>query len=118
MQVSGSSTTPVDFKLDVDMESGNALLVWRDSATGEIRANRLIVDVATGAFAWQGSELIGTVSGATVSELRGQDRQETERLTYTEFTLHLIYTPYYNGLPTAPTNSSDLALEQPQGGNQ
>lgn len=55
-------------------------------------------------------------SGVFKAELRGQDRQETERLTYTEYTLHLIYTPYYS-LPTAPTNPSDLALEQP-GGNQ
>jgi Tfp pilus assembly protein PilN len=49
-------------------------------------------------------------SGVFKAELRGQDRQETERLTYTEYTLHLIYTPYY-ALPTATT---DLA----QGGNQ
>jgi Tfp pilus assembly protein PilN len=52
-------------------------------------------------------------SGVFKAELRGQDLQKTERLTYTEYTLHLIYTPYY-GLPTA--NKSDLAQEQ--GGNQ
>ena len=52
-------------------------------------------------------------SGVFRAELRGQDRQQTERLTYTEFTLHLIYTPYYS-LPTT-TNPSDLAQ---QGGNQ
>ena len=51
-------------------------------------------------------------SGVFRAELRGQDRQQTERLTYTEYTLHLIYTPYYS-LPT--TNPSDLAQ---QGGNQ
>jgi Tfp pilus assembly protein PilN len=50
-------------------------------------------------------------SGVFKAELRGQDLQKTERLTYTEYTLHLIYTPYYS-LPTA--NPSDLA----QGGNQ
>jgi len=53
-------------------------------------------------------------SGVFKAELRGQDLQKTDRLTYSEFTLHLIYTPYYT-LPTA--NSSDLALEQ-QGGNR
>jgi Tfp pilus assembly protein PilN len=53
-------------------------------------------------------------SGVFKAELRGQDRQQTERLTYTEYTLHLIYTPYYS-LPTT-TNPSDLA--QQQGGNQ
>lgn len=53
-------------------------------------------------------------SGVFKAELRGQDLQKTDRLTYSEFTLHLIYTPYYS-LPTA--NSSDVALEQ-QGGNQ
>ena len=53
-------------------------------------------------------------SGVFKAELRGQDLQKTDRLTYSEFTLHLVYTPYYS-LPTA--NTSDVALEQ-QGGNQ
>jgi len=52
-------------------------------------------------------------SGVFKAELRGQDLQKTDRLTFSEFTLHLIYTPNYT-LPTA--NSSDLA--QQQGGNQ
>jgi Tfp pilus assembly protein PilN len=51
-------------------------------------------------------------SGVFKAELRGQDRQKTERSTYSEFTLHLIYTPYYSLPPTSP---SDLAQ---QGGNQ
>ncbi len=54
-------------------------------------------------------------SGVFKAELRGQDRQETERLTFTEYTLHLIYAPNYLA-PTA-ANPSDLAMEQ-QGGNQ
>jgi len=45
-------------------------------------------------------------SGVFKAELRGQDLQRTERSTYTEFSLHLIYTPYYS-LPTA--NPSDVA---------
>ena len=52
-------------------------------------------------------------SGVFKADLRGQDLQKTDRSVYTEYTLHLIYTPYYS-LPT--TNSSDLA--QQQGGNQ
>ena len=52
-------------------------------------------------------------SGVFKAELRGQDLQKTERSTYTEYTLHLIYTPYYS-LPT--NNPSDLA--QQQGGSQ
>jgi Tfp pilus assembly protein PilN len=51
-------------------------------------------------------------SGVFKAELRGQDLQKTDRLTYTEYTLHLIYTPNYV-LPTA--NQSDVA--QQQGGN-
>jgi len=51
-------------------------------------------------------------SGVFKAELRGQDRQKTERSIYTEYTLHLIYTPYYS-MPAA--NPSDLAQ---QGGNQ
>jgi Tfp pilus assembly protein PilN len=53
-------------------------------------------------------------SGVFKAELRGQDLQKTERLTYTEYTLHLIYTPRY-GYTTA--NPSDLAQQQ-GGGNQ
>ena len=54
-------------------------------------------------------------SGVFKAELRGQDLQKTERLTFTEYTLHLIYVPNYLA-PTA-ANPSDLAMEQ-QGGNQ
>ena len=54
-------------------------------------------------------------SGFFKAELRGQDLQKTERLTFTEYTLHLIYVPNYLA-PTA-ANPSDLAMEQ-QGGNQ
>ncbi len=53
-------------------------------------------------------------SGVFKAELRGQDLQKTERLTYTEYTLHLIYTTT-NTTPTA--NPSDLTREQ-QGGGQ
>lgn len=34
-------------------------------------------------------------SGLFQAELRGQDRQQNERVTYTEYTLHLVYTPAY-----------------------
>jgi Tfp pilus assembly protein PilN len=40
-------------------------------------------------------------SGIFQAELRGQDRQETERITYTEYNLRLIYTPPY-GYSAAP----------------
>ena len=45
-------------------------------------------------------------SGLFQAELRGQDLQKNERMTYTEYTLRLIYTPAY-GQSTAP--SSDIA---------
>jgi Tfp pilus assembly protein PilN len=53
-------------------------------------------------------------SGVFKAELRGQDRQKTERSTYTEYTLHLIYTPY-NSLPNT---SQDPYLTQNNGGTQ
>ena len=53
-------------------------------------------------------------SGLFQAELRGQDRQENDRLTYTEYTLHLIYTPAYGYAPTA---ANDLA-QTGQGGQQ
>ncbi len=50
-------------------------------------------------------------SGLFQAELRGQDLQKTERTTYTEYTLHLIYTPRSGYAPTV-----DVA--QTAGGNQ
>ena len=52
-------------------------------------------------------------SGKFQAELRGQDLQKTETITYTEYTLRLIYTPGYGYSPVA---SSDVA--QTNGGNQ
>ncbi|MCA1589493.1 MAG: hypothetical protein LC734_03705 [Acidobacteria bacterium] len=49
-------------------------------------------------------------SGLFQAELRGQDRQKTERSTYSEYTLRLIYTPAY-GYSTAP--ASDVAQNAP-----
>ncbi len=53
-------------------------------------------------------------SGLFQAELRGQDLQKNERMTYTEYTLRLIYTPAY-GYSNAP--SADVA-QSDQGGNQ
>ncbi len=51
-------------------------------------------------------------SGVFLAELRGQDRQKAETITYTEYTLRLIYTPRA-GYAAAPP--SDVAQT---GGNQ
>ncbi len=51
-------------------------------------------------------------SGIFSAELRGQDLQKNERFTYTEYTLHLIYTPRA-GYSTA---ASEVA--RTRGGNQ
>jgi Tfp pilus assembly protein PilN len=53
-------------------------------------------------------------SGVFKAELRGQDRQKTERSIYTEYTLHLIYTPYYS----LPNTTQDPYLTQNNGGSQ
>ncbi len=50
-------------------------------------------------------------SGMFQAELRGQDLQKTESITYTEYTLGLIYTPRSGYAPVSPT---DVV----QGGNQ
>lgn len=52
-------------------------------------------------------------SGLFQAELRGQDLQKNERVTYTEYTLRLIYTPAF-GYSTAPTSE----VAQAQGGVQ
>ena len=51
-------------------------------------------------------------SGLFQAELRGQDRQQTERITYTEYTLHVVYTPAY-GYSAAST-----VAQTDQGGAQ
>ena len=52
-------------------------------------------------------------SGIFQAELRGQDLQKTESITYTEYTLRLLYTPRYGYSPAA----SDVAQTQ-AGGTQ
>lgn len=52
-------------------------------------------------------------SGLFRAELRGQDLQKNERITYTEYTFRMIYTPAY-GYAAAP--ATDVA--QNQGGVQ
>lgn len=46
-------------------------------------------------------------SGLFQAELRGQDLQKSDRMTYTEYTLRLIYTPSYGYTTSAP--ASDVA---------
>lgn len=60
--------------------------------------------------------MIGTMnaSGLFQAELRGQDLQTNERLTYTEYTLRLIYTPAAGYAESAPTE----VAQNPQGGGQ
>ena len=53
-------------------------------------------------------------SGLFQAELRGQDLQKNERITFTEYTLRLIYTPAY-GYSSAP--STQIA-QTGQGGDQ
>ncbi len=53
-------------------------------------------------------------SGMFQAELRGQDLQKTESITYTEYTLQLIYSPRYGYNPEASTTD----IVQTQGGNQ
>lgn len=58
--------------------------------------------------------MIGTMnnSGLFQAELRGQDRQESERQTYTEYTLRLIYTPAYG----YSTSAVEEVAQNPAGG--
>ena len=53
-------------------------------------------------------------SGLFQAELRGQDLQKNERVTFTEYTFRLIYTPAY-GYAAAP--ATDIAQNE-QGGRQ
>ena len=51
-------------------------------------------------------------SGLFQAELKGQDRQDNERGTFTEYTLHLVYTPAFG---YAPTTANEVAQSE-QGG--
>ena len=53
-------------------------------------------------------------SGLFQAELRGQDLQKNERITFSEYTFYVVYTPAY-GYATAP--ATDVAQNQ-QGGGQ
>ncbi len=53
-------------------------------------------------------------SGIFQAELRGQDLEKNERITFTEYTFHLVYTPGY-GYATTP--ATDVAKNE-QGGGQ
>ena len=59
-------------------------------------------------------EMIGSMNGSGLfqAELRSQSLQKNERLTFTEYTLRLIYTPAY-GYSTA---QSDQVAQVPAGG--
>lgn len=50
-------------------------------------------------------------SGLFQAELRGQDRQQNQSTTYTEYTLHLIYMPAYL---SGPATTSDVAQNEAQ----
>ncbi len=53
-------------------------------------------------------------SGLFQAELRGQDRQQSERITYSEYTLNLVYTSRADYAP-----ASDVAqTQQEDGGNR
>lgn len=52
-------------------------------------------------------------SGLFRAELRGQDLEQNERITYTEYTFRLIYTPSY-GYSVAP--ETDVAMNEQGGG--
>lgn len=51
-------------------------------------------------------------SGLFQAELRGQDRQQNERLTYTEYTLHLVYAQGYG----YSTSSAEDIAQAEEGG--
>lgn len=53
-------------------------------------------------------------SGLFLAELRGQDLQKNERITFTEYTLRLIYTPAYGYSAAPPTQIA----QNGQGGDQ
>lgn len=53
-------------------------------------------------------------SGIFYAELRGQDLQQNERVTFTEYTLRLVYTPAY-GYATTPQTQ---IAQNGQGGDQ
>lgn len=52
-------------------------------------------------------------SGLFQAELRGQDLQQNDRITFTEYTFRIIYTPYGSAAAAATT---DLAQNQTGGG--
>ena len=70
--------------------------------------DRVKADLELGVLSRDHQAVMGMIgamnnSGLFQAELRGQDRQENERITYTEYTLRLIYTPAYGYSTAAPS---------------
>ena len=70
--------------------------------------DRVKADLELGVLSRDHQSVMGMIgamnnSGLFQAELRGQDRQENERATYTEYTLRLIYTPAYGFSTAAPS---------------
>ena len=70
--------------------------------------DRVKADLELGVLSRDYQSVMGMIgamnnSGLFQAELRGQDRQENERVTYTEYTLRLIYTPAYGYSTAAPS---------------
>lgn len=61
--------------------------------------------------------MIGTMnnSGLFQAELRGQSLRQTDRMTYSEYTMRLIYTP---PVGVSASSSSDVAQNSQEGGAQ
>ncbi len=51
-------------------------------------------------------------SGVFQAELRGQDLQKTDAITYTQYTLRLIYTPRNGYVPTLPADVAQKGENQ------
>ncbi len=87
--------------------------IYRDGET--LRAE---LDLAVLAKDYQGVlDMIQRMnqSGIFKASLRGQDRQKSERFTYSEFTLRLVYTPRA-GVSASPPG--DIARNETEGGVQ
>lgn len=57
-------------------------------------------------------------SGLFQAELRGQDLEQNERITYTEYTFRIIYTPYGSASAAPTTNLAQNQAQIQDGGGQ
>jgi Tfp pilus assembly protein PilN len=84
----------------------------------ERRNDRTEAEMEFGVLSRNYQNVVGMIdnmnsSGLFQAQMRGQDRQKSDGGDFTEFTLHVIYTPHYNVTPAAVDGTQSVSNSLP-----